>query len=192
MKFSRSPLAGALALTLWSGIAASSTFSNSLIAQALRDAGLNAVSQDDVGSAHERKPKRDTIGGQKPTLLATPTSLERTRHTVVLRDAPLASYDGSLNGYPALPRNESAAHRERADVNSSAARAYLALLEQKQTAFLADASTSVGRALVADVTLRHAVNAVILDLSDAEAQALRERGDVMLVEREKQLELLTD
>ncbi|HJU38408.1 MAG TPA: S8 family serine peptidase, partial [Tahibacter sp.] len=195
-----SPLAGALAVTLWSGLAASSTISQSLVAQALRDAGVAAAGQSDTGGGGEpplkpkleRSAKRDTVGGEKPTLLATPTSLERTRHTVVLRDAPLASYDGSLNGYPALPRNESAAHRERADVNSSAARAYLALLEQKQTAFLADASTSVGRPLVADVTLRHAVNAVILDLSDAEAQALRERGDVMLVEREKQLELLTD
>ncbi|MDC8015046.1 S8 family serine peptidase [Tahibacter soli] len=111
---------------------------------------------------------------------------------MVLRDAPLASYDGSLNGYPTLPRNESGANQGRVDVNSSAARAYLNLLEQKQNAFLAAAGTQVGRALTADVTLRHAVNAVILDLSDAEAQALRERGDVMLVERERQLELLTD
>ncbi|MDC8013121.1 S8 family serine peptidase, partial [Tahibacter soli] len=125
-------------------------------------------------------------------LLAAPSSLERARHTVVLRDAPLASYDGSLNGYPTLPRNESGANQGRVDVNSSAARAYLNLLEQKQNAFLAAAGTQVGRALTADVTLRHAVNAVILDLSDAEAQALRERGDVMLVERERQLELLTD
>jgi hypothetical protein len=188
-----SPLAGALAITLWSGFAASSTISQSLVAQALRDAGTTAASQNGVGAGNEPPlVKADTVGGVKSQLLAAPTSLERTRHTVVLKDAPLASYDGSLNGYPALPRNESAAHRERVDVNSSAARAYLALLEQKQTTFLADASTSLGRTLSADATLRHAVNAVILDLSDAEAQALRQRGDVMLVERERQLELLTD
>jgi subtilisin family serine protease len=194
MKYSLLPLAGALAATVWSGFAASSTFSSSFAAQALRDAGVGAALQDDVGTGYERppRPKADTVGGVKSQLLTAPTSLERTRHTVVLKDAPLASYDGSLNGYPALPRNESAAHRERVDVNSSAARAYLALLEQKQTTFLAEASTAVGRTLTADATLRHAVNAVILDLSDAEAQALRQRGDVMLVERERQLELLTD
>jgi len=110
----------------------------------------------------------------------------------VLQDEPLASYDGGLNGYPTLPRTEAGAHQGRIDVNSSAARAYLELLAQRQNAFLAAASTQVGRTLTAEVALRHAVNALILDLSDAEAAQLRARGDVMLVERERQLELLTD
>ncbi|MDC8012417.1 hypothetical protein OD750_007645, partial [Tahibacter sp. BL] len=175
-----SPLAGALAITLWSGLAASSSVSSSLVAQALRDASAAAAAQNGIGVGDEPTPPKheraDTGGGAKPKLLAAPSSLERARHTVVLRDAPLASYDGSLNGYPTLPRNESGANQGRVDVNSSAARAYLNLLEQKQNAFLAAAGTQVGRALTADVTLRHAVNAVILDLSDAEAQALRERG----------------
>lgn len=170
MKFSTSPLAGALALTLWSGFAVSSTLVHSTIAPA----------------------SRDTVGGVKPTLLVIPTSLERTRHTVVLRDAPLASYEGGLNGFPPVPRNEAGAHQGRVDVNSPAARAYLGLLEQRQNAFVAAASTQVGRALSADATLRHAVNAVIMDLSDAEAEQLRRRDEVMLVERERELELTTD
>ncbi|HVJ61700.1 MAG TPA: hypothetical protein VM555_03210, partial [Tahibacter sp.] len=127
-----SPLAGALAITLWSGLAASSSVSQSMVAQALRDAGTAAASQNGIGTGEEPKSlklergaKRDTGGGAKPTLLAAPSSLERMRHTVVLKDAPLASYDGSVTGFPTLPRTESGANQGRVDVASSAARAYL-------------------------------------------------------------------
>ncbi|MDC8012418.1 hypothetical protein, partial [Tahibacter soli] len=67
MKSSLSPLAVALAAALWSGFAVSSNVSQSLVAQALRDAGTTVARQDDVGTGHERKPgmKRDTGGGAK-------------------------------------------------------------------------------------------------------------------------------
>ena len=180
MKSSLSPLAGALALTLWSGFACASSALPPLVAHALGDAKLAAATRQDTG------------GGVRPVLRDAPSSLQRARYTVVLKDAPLASYDGSLNGYAGLPRVESGAHPGRVDVQSAAALAYLGLLERKQQAFLADASGKAGRVLTADVQLRHAVNAVILDLSGAEAEQIAQRADVMLVERERQLELLTD
>jgi subtilisin family serine protease/uncharacterized membrane protein len=190
MKSSLSPLAVALAATLWSGFAAASSLPQQVFAQALREAG--ATAGIGIDATAQVRQKADTGGGVKPRLLAAPSSLERARHTVVLKDAPLASYDGGLNGYPALPRMGSGAREGRVDIASAAARAYLDLLAQKQNTFLAAASTQVGRSLAAEVTLRHAVNAVILELSDAEAEQLRARGDVLLVERERQLELLTD
>ncbi len=186
MKSLLSPFTVALAATLWSGFAVPASVSAPLVAQALHEAGLTTAGF--IGTGPQRH-KADTGGGAKPKMLTAPSSLERARHTVVLEDAPLASYDGSFNGYPTLPRSRNGAHQGRVDVNSSAARAYLDLLTQKQNTFIANASTQVGRTLAADVTLRHAVNAVILDLSDAEAEALHQRGDVMLVERERQLEL---
>ncbi|WP_313920452.1 S8 family serine peptidase [Tahibacter sp.] len=190
MKSSLSPFSVALAATLWSGFAVPASVSTPLVARALHDASLTAAAG--LNGTELRRHKPDTGGGAKPKLLTAPSSLERARHTVVLEDLPLASYDGSLSGSPTLPRSGNGAHQGRVDVNSSAAHAYLDLLTQKQNTFIANASAQVGRALAADLTLRHAVNAVILDLSDAEAEALRQRGDVMLVERERQLELLTD
>lgn len=180
MKSSLTPLAGALALTLWSGLAGASSSPPPLAAQAAGEAKTAAAARQDTG------------GGVRPVLRDAPSSLQRTRHTVVLKDAALASYDGSLAGYPGLPRAASGAQAGRVDLQSAAAQAYLGLLERRQQAFLADASRIAGRVLSADVQLRHAVNALILDLSSAEAQQIAQRSDVMLVEREHQLELLTD
>ncbi|MBN8727923.1 MAG: S8 family serine peptidase [Xanthomonadales bacterium] len=114
------------------------------------------------------------------------------KYTIVLRGEPLAAYRGGVAGLAAAPRVAAGPRAGRLDVDAPAARAYVGWLQQRQAEFIESASAELGRALVPVATMQHALNAVIVEIDAAEAARIARRGDVELVEREHELELLTD
>jgi len=116
----------------------------------------------------------------------------RTRYIVVLKDAPLATYRGGAAGLAAAPRTKDARRPGRLDVRSAEARAYVAYLAERQAAFLRDAGAALGRPLAPLATLQHALDAVVVELDEAEAARLAQRAEVDFVERDRELRLLTD
>jgi hypothetical protein len=122
---------------------------------------------------------------------ATPADA-RVRYTIVLKDAPLATYRGGVAAYAAPERFASGRHAGRLDPKGPASRAYIAYLEGRQRAFVAEVASAIGRPVDTVATMQHALNAVVVELDDAEASRVAQRAEVELVEREHMLKLLTD
>ncbi len=110
-------------------------------------------------------------------------------YIVQLRDKPLATYDGSLAGFPAPARL--ATRAGKIDVNAPVALDYVDHLRSEQGEFLADINAGFGRDVEQIRSMQHALNAVVLRLSEAEAASLVMHPDVLAVERETFLELDT-
>jgi subtilisin family serine protease len=165
-------LAGAIAITLFSGTATSAS------------SGMPAADAARLFAA-----------GLSAQTLSEPVVHGRARFTVVLADSPLASYRGepvltrgNLQKLDAIPRTA----RGRVDVNSTEANAYVTVLQQKQREFVASASAQISRTVQPEMQFQHAINAVVLDLTDAEADLLRQRDDVLIVDKEHLQTLNTD
>ena len=109
----------------------------------------------------------------------------RARYTIVLADAPLASYRGENAAFAPIPAVATGVNRGRPDVDSPQAAAYAAHLAQAQDRFLDQAAQALGRAPVAEQRFQHALNAVVLRLTPAEAALIGQRDDVRLVSRER-------
>ncbi len=166
-----SPLASALALTLFTGLAGSASASYNPVIELAR-----------------------ALPGAMPanTLLASPVE-GLAWYTIVFKDAPLATYDGSVAGIPQpsrLVRNGEVTGK--LDTKSPAALAYVSHLQVRQQAFLDNLSTSLNRPLDVMARMQHALNAVIVRLGNDEANAVMKRADVLFIEREHELELATD
>ncbi|MBD8525588.1 S8 family serine peptidase [Pseudomarimonas arenosa] len=117
---------------------------------------------------------------------------EYARYTVVLRKAPVAAYRGELPAFAAVPQVTSGRRAGRPEMQSPQAQAYAAFLRQEQDRFLNDASFQLKRSLPALGQMQHAINGVIVELTEDEAARLRKLDDVLFVERDRQLDLLTD
>jgi len=164
------PLASALALTLMSGLTASASASfNPIISM--------------VGTV----PK--TLSAN--VLMPSPAG-DVAYYTIVLKDAPVATYAGELAGLPPPDRLIRGATTGKLDLNSPATQAYVSYLQTRQDAFVADIGATFGRQLSVMARMQHALNAVIVGLSSEEATELSKRPDVLIVEREHELELHTD
>ncbi len=109
----------------------------------------------------------------------------RERYTIVFKGEPLAVHPGAQ-------RIASGRKAGRLDVHSAASRAYVENLAQRQDAFVAGLSASFGRPLAPLATMQHALNAVVVELDEHEAASVAQRPEVDFVEREHELELLTD
>lgn len=114
---------------------------------------------------------------------------EQALYIVQLREAPLATYNGGLDGLPMPARRSDRARK--LDVNAPSSRAYVSHLQAQQGAFLERIGADLGREVESVRTMQHALNAVVLRLNEAEAAALAARPDVLQVEREAFLELHT-
>ena len=123
---------------------------------------------------------------------STPVTSDRVRYTIQLRGESLASYEGSVAGSPRAARTPSGKHIGRMDVHSPSAVAYVDYLAQRQTAFVTSIESRVGRSVVVIDNLQYALNAVIVELNDIEAEQVASLPEVTAVEREQELELLTD
>ena len=114
-------------------------------------------------------------------------------YTVVFKEAPLATYAGEVANLPApgsLLRN--GLPTAKIDVNSPSALAYVSYLETRQQSFVDELSNTLHRPIDVMARMQHALNAVIVRLSAAEAADVMKRADVMFIEREHELELSTD
>ena len=130
--------------------------------------------------------------GAKAADAVTASTSERVRYTIVLQGEPLATYKGGVPGYAAAPRVQAGRRAGRLDVAAPGARAYVDYLASRQTTLVNELAAAFGRPLAPVAQMQHALNAVIVEMDEAEADLARRRGDVALVEREHTLELLTD
>ena len=111
-------------------------------------------------------------------------------YTVLLRQSPLASYDGSVSGLSATsPRLTGAAKLNAKSPESMAYRNYLAA---EQDAFIAMAEAEFGRSIEVKYRYQVALNGFAAVLTAEEAAALAQRSDVRLVERNGFAEIDTD
>ncbi len=166
------PLASALALTLFTGVAAS----------------ISASAYNPVFDVVTALPK--VIAAN--SLSASPAE-GMAYYTIIFKEAPLATYGGEIASLRA-PDNiiRQGIPSAKIDVNSPAAVAYVSYLAGKQEAFIDQFGNSLGRPLEVMARMQHALNGVIVRLSNAEATEVMKRPDVLFIEREHQLELSTD
>src|SRR4051812_33172499 len=111
------------------------------------------------------------------------------RYIVQLSDPPLASYRG---GVPGLAATNPALGAVKLDSTSSASRAYLSYLDQRQNAFAAALAHAVGRTVGVPFTYRYAFDGVAVVLTADEAAAATKLPNVVRVEKEQTLQLETD
>lgn len=171
-KFGRAtPLASALALTFFTGISGTVSAAGNPVAYVAQ--ALPAATLSDTSTAS--------------------SSEDSAYYTIVFKEAPLATYAGSVSGLPAPSRLiHNGLPSGKLDVKSPEALAYVSYLQGKQDAFINQLGNSLGRSLDVMARMQHGLNAVIVRLSSAEASAVKNRGDVDFIEREHMLQLHTD
>lgn len=136
-----------------------------------------------------------------PQARGTPVGLTATaspaRYIVRFEEAPLALYNAvaarrPVSGIGSIPSKKSRSGRLRLDVNSAQAKAYVGWLKQQQNRHLADIASALGHAPVAKYAMQHALNAVVMTLSPADAQTIANLPGVAAVERDRPQPLATD
>ncbi len=143
----------------------------------------------DAASAQlEKATKLDKDAGSDAMVSAASVSLDT--YIVVLEDAPLASYRGSVAGL--APTNPAAQGRQKLDARGVESRAYLQYLEQQQADFIGRASRELGRPLDILYTYKATVNGFAAKLTVSEARQLTKLPGVRFVEKDKIYQLHTD
>lgn len=111
-------------------------------------------------------------------------------YTVLLRQSPLASYEGDLSGFSTTsPRLTGAA---KLDANSPESQAYRSHLSQQQDGFIAELEAQFGRTIEVRYKYQVALNGFAAVLTPEEAAAIAARSDVRLVERDGVNKIETD
>jgi hypothetical protein len=141
-----------------------------------------AIADDNGGDGRASVPNSasDPHGGPNKTFI------------VVLKDAPLATYQGTVPGIGAPEREFGLQGKSRLDVNGTQAQDYVDYLQVHQTQMETRMSIMMGRDVDARLKMQHAINAMIVDLSASEAQAVRGMPDVRFVEEYHEYEQDTD
>lgn len=183
------PLAGALALTLLSGMGspASATMTPMVEVGSLLKVAAAAADETSESTA---APDRLMGGGNQSNFLPLDAD-GRAVYTIVLREPAAASYDGGVSGLAAIPKPRSGRRAGRPDLDSVEAQAYIGHLKQVQDNFVADVGAHLGRTLTVSAQFQHALNAVMLNLTPEEANEVGQRDDVQLVARERKRKLNT-
>jgi len=111
-------------------------------------------------------------------------------YIVVLNDVPLASYRGGIEGLAAT--NQAASGKAQVNANSAASQAYLAYLDGRRAAAIAEANTAIGRSLSIMFEYKATINGYAAQMTPDEAATIAKLGNVKFVERERMFELQTD
>lgn len=110
-------------------------------------------------------------------------------YTIVFSEDALAGYQGKIPGLAKIPKLRGKA---RLDVHSPQARAYVRYLEARQRDHEGAVGRALGRPLKIQRRMQHALNAVLTELTPAEARKLEQVQGVRLVERIKATPMDTD
>jgi hypothetical protein len=173
--------------------AASVAFAAVLVrSNVLDQIGGHAVAHVPAGGMPPAGPVKPAEGG--PALLAKAASPQgRSTFIVMFEEAPLATYRGDVAGIPAPPRDRLAKNgRMRLDPTSATSRAYVAYLQKRQADYATRMSSMAGRTLRTRMSMQHAVNAMVVELSAEEAAAIRGLAGVSFVEAYEEYETTTD
>ena len=133
------------------------------------------------------------------------------KHTYIVRlkDMPIATYDGSIQGFPAttpkvvkkdlyaqLSTSQLSAQQVRnalrIDFSSKATIEYSNFLENKQQNFLAQANNKIGAKLNLIHSYKNAFNGMAVSLTQSQAKVLSTLDDVAYIERERMEYVDTD
>jgi uncharacterized repeat protein (TIGR01451 family) len=115
---------------------------------------------------------------------------ESNVYIIQLEDDPVATYMGGIKGLPATANRATGANK--LNTNSKASKTYRAHLKQKQQKLLADSQNAIGRSIDVNFDYQIVLNAVAAELSESEADALRNMPGVKAVVRERFEVPLTD
>ena len=108
-------------------------------------------------------------------------------YMVVFDDAPVALYRGGINGLKAT--NPGINGKTKLNPKSDHVQAYVEYLRQSQQSKLGQISQSLERDVQATFEMQHALNAVVLELTYAEAVSLKNLDGIQLIESYKEYEL---
>jgi hypothetical protein len=112
------------------------------------------------------------------------------RYTIVFKQDPVVPHLAKL---PSPPRIASGRPQAigRLDLQSTTARNYQRQVEAAQAVAVAEFESQFARRIEPVLTMQHAINAVVVDITPQEASLIAARPDVELVEREIELPLHT-
>jgi hypothetical protein len=116
----------------------------------------------------------------------------RGTYIVVFKEAPLASYKGTIPGIGAPERAFDIQGKGRIDVNGTQAQEYVDYLQLRQTQMESRMSTMMGRDVAPRRNMQHAINAMIVDLVPSEAKTVSGMPEVRFVEEYREYVQDTD
>ena len=114
----------------------------------------------------------------------------RSRYIILLEDKPVATYAGEIPGLAAT--TPAITKAPRLDVKSPASRAYYEYLARQQKALHQLLQKQLGREVTIEAAYRWALNGIVIQLTPAEAEAVRKLPGVKDVVKDQERELLTD
>lgn len=126
---------------------------------------------------------------------------EPARYIVRFAEPPMALYNDAVAAKPSnavsgigmIPSRTYASGRTRLDVHSAQAVAYVQYLQKQQQTHLASIAKALNQpGLTALFSMQHALNAVLLKLTPAQAKAVAAVSGVVAVERDRPQPLATD
>lgn len=112
-------------------------------------------------------------------------------YIVVFGEPALSSYRGERTGLVA-PARVSAQGERRLDVRGAAARQYVSFLQSTQRGHESRIANAIGRTPEVTNRMQHALNAVVMKLSEREAARISRDSGVKLVEAYREIALDTD
>jgi len=144
-----------------------------------RSSQVGAYDIGDLPGRPSRDPKAVSAG-------------ERGTWIVTFREQPLASYGGGVPGLPVAKRIRAPGGRMKLDVKSAEAVAYVDHLRGRQAAYERDIARTIGEPLAVRMRMQHALNALVADMTEAQARRIARLPGVLRVEPERMLEQSTD
>lgn len=118
------------------------------------------------------------------------------KYIVILKDEPLALYQGGIKGLAATnvkaSKNTNVNHKGKLDVNSSRSITYTNYLVNQQNKVFSNIKSTLKRDVPLLAVHTIALNALELELTDAEAVTLRKMPGVLAVQKDSFKQLLTD
>jgi subtilisin family serine protease len=162
--------------------------------------GIDRVVTDDAGAATATtQGQGDTVGavnsgsgGTASAFAGNVREENQGTYIVVFKEPALASYKGNLSGLPQPERYRDEQGTMRLDAEGRNSERYVDYLETRQGQMETRMSLLAGRPIEPRMTMQHALNAMVVELSDAEARALRLMSDISMVEAYREYALDTD
>ena len=137
----------------------------------------NTTTQRNVIEKSLKSDRSEASAFRSFSMMAEP----RERYIITGQDPSIASYRGGINGYEAT----STEGRASLDVRSPAARDYGQYLEVSQTKLLQRMSMVLGRSVEPVEQFHTAVNAIVVELTEAEAQQLASLKGIRSIDKDE-------
>jgi len=175
-----------------------STVNTSRVSKRFMSVALGALSTIAVAFPLTASANDLSVAADQPTAVGSVDSGSETQkasyqsdvHIVLLEGDPLATYMGDIKGLKATSNRATGANR--LDTNSKASKKYRDHLKKKQAKFVADSSGAIGRSVDVAFDYQIVLNGIAAELSENEAEALRNMPGVKAVVRERHEVPLTD